>query len=225
MFKLDITHKNTYSEIPQANPLRWRIMYRKGDTLSSQSGILKCKDFFNDIVAYKKAKLTFSIYSFSNKVKFNRDGLYLHLTDLYNYEKFMENIVVVNNKLQEQLKVGLKLFPINETSAVLCIPHKLWKNTYYISMVSMLIRLCNYNIQYTTWESIFDPAAPINTAESAFSAKAKERALKHGFKLPKALQKFWYWAGVANSGDGKKVIPSVVHNNGVSSWNQWMEKQ
>ena len=64
MFKLTIKHKQTYGEIPQANPLRWRIMYREKKELVSQSALIKCKDFFNDVVAWKNAQAEIKIYGF-----------------------------------------------------------------------------------------------------------------------------------------------------------------
>jgi len=43
-----------YAEMPQPNPLSWRIMHKRGDTLVSQSCPIRCKDFFNDVVAWKQ---------------------------------------------------------------------------------------------------------------------------------------------------------------------------
>jgi hypothetical protein len=223
MFKLNITHKNGYNEIDQPNPLRWRIMLREKDVLHSQSGLIKCKDFFNDIVAFKQANLKFSIYNFSNEVKFNRHGLYFHLTHIHDTAMFCENLIIVNDRLQQDLKTTVKFWIQEDGSVVVLIPNKLWKNTYYISLVSMMIRLCNYKVQYDSWDSIFAKDAPINRIESAFSHAAKKRTHENGFVLPKQLRTFWYWAGkMANSNDGKKVMPSVVHNNGVTSWSHWM---
>ena len=56
MFKIKNTHKITYSEVGQPNPLRWRIMLRRKDTLHSQSGLIKCKDFFNDVEIHDSGK-------------------------------------------------------------------------------------------------------------------------------------------------------------------------
>lgn len=224
MFNLKIEHNNTYNEIGQPNPLRWRVMLRKNNTMHSQSGLIKCKDFFNDIVAFKQAKMEFSIYHFSNAVKFNREGLYLHLTELYDVDQFCDNMDIVNDKLYEQLKVEVGIWPRADGSAIVLIPNKLWKNTYYISLVSMLIRLCNYKVDYTSWDSIFKHDAPINMIENAFTPKAKARVKQQGFVLPRGYRTYWFWAGKnCHSKDGKKVMPSVVHNNGVSSWNQWLE--
>lgn len=218
MFKLNITHDSSYGEVSQPNPLRWRIMHRQKDTLHSQSNLIKCKDFFNDIVAWKRAKHKFTIYGFTNDVKFNRDGLYFHLTNIANLEQFCNNLVHVQERLQKDLGVLMQLHPQEDKTMVIVIPHKVWKNTFYISMLSMMIRCCNYNVSYTCWEDIFDEKAPINRAEHAFTPKAKAYAKQHGFLLPKEYRKFWYFCGDVHSNDGKKPMATVVHNNGVCSW-------
>lgn len=223
MFKLNITHTNSYNEIPQSNPIRWRIMYKSKDTLNSQSGLLKCKDFFNDVVAYKNSKKEFSIYNFSNKVKFNREGLYVHLTEIANCEMFCNNLAVVNARLYKDLKTFLNYECLEDGSVVVCIPHKLWRTTYYISLVTMAIRLCNYKMAYDSWESMFDKKAPAITTESAFTQQAIKYVTKKGFRIPVKLRKMWFWAGDKyHSGNQEKPMASVIHNNGVSSWVQFL---
>lgn len=224
MFKLNITHKNTYSEIGQSNPLRWRIMHKEGDVLSSQSGLLKCKDFFNDVVAYKRAKLAFKIYYFDNQIKFNREGLYIHLTAIDNQERFCNNLGIINVRMGSDLQTHFNFVKMDDGSVVICIPHKLWKNTYYISLLSMMIRLCNYKTEYDSWESFFAKNAPINKVETAFTEKAKAFACEKGFRLPVKLRKLWFWAGDNyHSGNQEKPMGSVIHNNGVSNWVQFLK--
>lgn len=226
MFEIKILKKHNaqYNEIPQPNPLRWRIMYRKGDVLTSQSCLIKCKDFFNDVVAWKKAKKAFVIYNFKNNVKFNREGLYLHLTEVGEMDTFVNNLYRVNQRIFDDLKVILRYTVMDDHSIVVIIPNKLWNNTYYISLVSMMIRLCNYNVKYDNWSSFFDDNAPINTAEEAFTDAAKAFTQKNGFKLLTKYHKLWYnstdgW----NSASGKELIGSIIHNNGVCDWVRSME--
>ena len=223
MLELKLTHKNTYAEIGQANPMRWRLLHKRKGVFYSQSGLIKCKDFFNDVVAWKRAKQKFSIYSFSNKVKFNRDGMYFHLTSISNDLLFKHNLDVLNTRIKEDLGVEISYFKHTDTSAVICIPHKLWKNTYYISLVSMMIRLCNYDKQYETWGDFFDEKAPLCTIETAFSKKTREYTKENGFKIPANLRKFWFWAGKDyHSGNQVKPMGSVIHNNGVNNWVQFL---
>ena len=225
MFEVNILkkHKGQYAEIDQPNPLRWRIMHRSKDVLTSQSCLIKCKDFFNDVVAWKKAKKSFTIYGFKNNIKFNREGLYLFLTEIENRELFMNNLEIVQEKLLQDLKDTFA-FSEHEDGIVVLIPHKVFSNTYYISLLTMLIRLCNYNTKYEDWDSIFADDAPINTIEEAFTDKAKTFTQKNGFKLLTKYRKLWYnstdgW----NSLSGKELIASIIHNNGVCDWVKSME--
>jgi hypothetical protein len=224
MFKIVIKNNDNYAEMHQDNPMRWRIMLRKGQTLTSQSGLIKCKDFFNDIVANKQHGMKFKVYNFNNEIKFNKPGLYIHLTEIYNQETFCNNLHALNDKLHEQLNVIVHYVEQQDGSVVIVIPHKLWKNTYYISLVTMMIRLCNYKFKFETWDDFFSDKSPMNTTETAFTAKAKLFAKKHGFKLPHGLNKYWFWAGKEyNSANQDKPMVNIVHNNGVSNWTHFME--
>jgi hypothetical protein len=221
MFKLSITHKNTYSEVAQPNPLRWRIMYRDKNVLSSQSSLIKCKDFFNDLVAWKHGKRKFAIYGFKNDLKFNRYGIYFVLTKISNRDKFFANLDVLNQRLQQDLGTRVSYYKTlrGKDRAIIHIPNPLWQSTYHISLVSMLIRLCNYNYSYEKWEDFYNPDAPMNTADGAFNDKAKAFTKEHGFVLPEAYQKYWYFARYGfNSEKQPNASASVIHNNGCSDW-------
>jgi hypothetical protein len=220
MFKLKNTHKITYSEVGQPNPLRWRIMLRKKDTLHSQSGLIKCKDFFNDVVAWKQGKHRFKIYLFDNKITFNRAGLYFILTGISNREMFLANLDVLNEKIKENLNTKISYYTTaRKSKVVIHIPNPLWENTYYISVVSMMIRLCNYNCVYKKWEDFFHADAPMNTAENAFNPKAKALVLTNGFTIPKVAKGCWYYARFGwTSKSDKPVHGTTVHNNGASDW-------
>jgi hypothetical protein len=223
MFKIKLlkTHNKQYAELDQPNPLRWRIMHRKGDELVSQSSLIKCKDFFNDVVAWKKAKHAFIIYDFKNKIKFNKEGLYVHLTEVG--PLFIQNMSLVIDRLEEDLKVNL-CFWEQEDGVVVLIPHKVFSSTYYISLLSMLIRLCNYNVEYKSWDDFFDAKAPLNTIEGAFTKQAKKFTHKNGFKLLTKYRKLWYNSSNGwNSASNKPLMASVIHNNGVCDWVRSME--
>ena len=220
MFKTKITHKTSYSEVPQPNPLRWRIMYRDKDILTSQSGLIKCKDFFNDMVAYQNAKLKFHIYGFKNDVKFNRYGVYLLLTGIADRDKFFANLDVLNARIEQDLGTKVSYYKASrgKNRAIVHIPKPLWKSTYYISLVTMMIRLCNYNYSYQKWEDFFNKDAPINTVDTAFNDKAKALTKEQGFALPQAKD-YWFFARFGfNSGSNKPMSNSIIHNNGCSDW-------
>jgi hypothetical protein len=219
MFKLNITHEGTYAEIDQNNPLRWRIMHRVKDTMKSQSHIIKCKDFFNDVVAWRMAKKELYIYRFSNKIKFNKYGVWLHLTNIDNMELFLSNMDVVNAKLKEQLDVSVRIEKHSDSELLIMIPSKVWSSTYYISLLSLAIRWCNYNIAYKTWEEMFNIDSPAYKAEDeACNEKTLGFVQKHGFAVDKAKE-LWYNAGHKyNSNSKEPVISSIVHDNGICGW-------
>lgn len=224
MFKITLNTHPTYGEIGQPNPMRWRIMYRNKNTLESQSNLIKCKDFFNDVVAYKQADKQFKMYNFDNKVKFNRFGLYMHLTEIGKVDLFLSNLAVLNERLEQDLDTRVKAFKQGKKQVVIHIPNKLWKNTWYISLVTMLIRCCNYDKAYEKWDDFFAADAPMNTAENAFTPAAKTNAQKIGFKLPAKYTKFWWWSGdVYNSSNKDAFNPSSIHNNGVSAWSNFLK--
>ena len=141
MFKINILkkHKGQYAEIDQPNPLRWRIMHRSKDVLTSQSCLIKCKDFFNDVVAWKKAKKAFVIYSFKNNIKFNKGGVYFHLTEIADRNLFIKNLDIVDVRLEQDLGVSLTVWNDSPTSVVVLIPQKIFNSTYYISLLSMIL--------------------------------------------------------------------------------------
>jgi len=214
-----------YAEMPQPNPLSWRIMHKRGDTLVSQSCPIRCKDFFNDIVAYKNAKYAFSIYSFDNRVKFNKGGLPVLLTNIADRNKFMYNFAVVAIKLDDDLDVDIQTYDVEE-GVVVVIPNKVLKSTYYTSLLTMMIRCCNYDIEYECWDDFFAEDAPMNTVENAFDDDAKIFTKEAGFKLLPKYRKLWYNSTHGyNSASGHELVASIIHNNGVVSWVKSMNEE
>lgn len=228
MFEINILKKHLhtpYAEMPQPNPLTWRIMFRSKDTLTSQSNPIKCKDFFNDVVAYKNGKNEFSIYSFKNKVKFNKDGLYVLLSDIANVDAFMYNLAVVAVKLDSDLGVDIGTYPQPNGEVVIVIPNKVFKTTYYVSLLTMMIRCCNYPVKYESWEDIFNENAPMNTVDKAFDTDAKAYTKTKGFYLKPKFRKLWYNSTSGyNSASEYKICASIVHNNGVCNWVRSMKE-
>jgi len=214
-----------YAEMPQPNPLSWRIMHKRGDTLVSQSCPIRCKDFFNDVVAWKQAKYAFSIYGFDNCVKFNKDGLHVLLTNIADMGKFMYNFAVVAVKLDEDLGVDIQTYDVPE-GVVIIIPNKVLKSTYYTSLLTMMIRCCNYDVDYESWDDFFADGAPMNTVENAFDDDAKAFTKQHGFKLLPKYRKLWYNSTHGyNSASGHDLVASIIHNNGVVSWVKSMKEE
>jgi hypothetical protein len=224
-FKIKIQDNSTYAEEGQKNPLRWKTLFREDTTnFVDQSGWIKCKDFYNDTVAYFKEGSVFSIYSYKNAVKKNDEGVYFLLKYIKDKTSFFKNIEVVNQQLFKDLKCQLGVWDHKDDEMVLCIPNELWETTYRISMITMVVRLCNYGCTYGAWEGLWAPDAPVNKIEHSFTMEAKNNALKNGFLVPEKFQKYWWYCGPEhNSEKVKGQTGGTIHNNGVSNWSMFMK--
>ena len=137
-----IPHQS-FSEIGQKAPLRWALCYKDGDTFQGQHGWWKCKDFLNDVVVYLQTGKEFGIYGFNNVAKINEEGGYLALKHVPVF--FEDNLLLLNEQL---LSMGLE--PIEcfagegEVDKVVLVPTFYWTNTFFISMITSLIRSCVY---------------------------------------------------------------------------------
>jgi len=223
MFNIKIKpeHESTtvYTESGQPNPLRWRIMYREKNTLTSQANLMRCKDYFNDLVALRQGH-AFSVYGFKNDtVKFNKWGLYLLLTDIGKPDQYIENVnKAINVRMKADRGTTLRCWKQGDHSVVIRIPLKLWNDTYTISLVTMLLRVCNNNIDLTCWDDLYAPTSPLNTIERSFTQEAKAITKHLGFKPPIDT---WYWYSSAFNGDkgwNATIGGLTIHNNGCSSW-------
>lgn len=226
MFKIKQTNNSGYCEVPQKNPLRWKTLFREEDgNFSDQSGWVKCKDFYNDTVAFFKEGSVFSIYDYQNKIKKNDDGVYFLLKFIGDKKSFLHNLNVVNVQLFKDLKCSVGYWDQGDDEVVICIPNELWESTYRISMVTFVIRLCNYGNTYNVWDDMWDTMSPAYQIESAFSPAAKENAKKLGFLVPDQFKDYWYFAGPAhNSKVAPKLTGNIIHNNGVTNWSEFMKQ-
>jgi hypothetical protein len=226
MFKIQFQDHTTYAEEGQVNPLRWKTLWKQPDgSFVDQSGWIKCKDFYNDTVAYFKEGSVFSIYGYKNAIQKNEEGVYFLLKFIKDQASFFANLGVVNKQLYSDLGCGMTANIIGEDEVVILIPTELWESTYRISMITMVVRLCNYGVLYTTWDDIWAEKAPVNTVEHAFTQEAKANAKTLGFLVPDQFKDFWYFAGKEyNSKQKPTLTGSVIHNNGVSNWSLYMQQ-
>lgn len=214
-------HQSTtiYTESAQANPLRWRIVHREKNTLTSQASLMKCKDYFNDLVALRLGH-KFSIYGFSNEtIKFNKWGLYIVLTGIAKPDQFIANVDnAINVRMKADVGTTVRCWKQCNDCVVIRIPTKLWTNTYTISLVTMLLRVCNNNIDLTCWDDLYAETSPLNTIERSFTADAKTITKHLGFKPPIDT---WYWYSASYNGQkgwNTTIGGLTIHNNGCSAW-------
>lgn len=182
---------------------------------------MKCKDFFNDVVAALHGK-TFCIYGFdSTKIKINEEGFYVLVNHVTNPESFFHNLNIINERLEKELecKVTWQKVPRKTHAFMLLFPKEVFASTYYVSLLTLLIRWSNYEKSAEKWEDLFT----IGTSHEVVSEfgpitqEAAQYCEEHGFKH-KAAEKYWYYAGKSwNSNVGVSSI-TLVHNNGVSKY-------
>ena len=225
MFKLVLKDNSTYAEEGQKNPIRWKTLFKEQDgSFTDQSGWIKCKDFYNDTVAFFKEGSVFSIYSYQNKIKKNDEGVYFLLKNITERPTFLENIAVVNKRLKEDLGCEVQVWEQDKEHLMFLIPNELWETTYRISMITMVVRLCNYGIAYKTWEDLWDSHAPVYKVEHSFTQDAKNNALKWGFQVPEQFREYWWYCSKEyNSKTKPKTVGGTIHNCGVSTWSAGMK--
>ena len=226
MYKINQTNNSTYAEVGQINPLRWKTLFRENaEVFSDQSGWIKCKDFYNDTVAYFKEGSVFSIYSYQNVIKKNDEGVYFLLNFVKDKALFTKNMEVVNERLKKDLDCQVGIIDIEEKEQlIILIPTALWETTYRISMITMVVRLCNYDFAYKTWEDLWSEDAPANKVESAFSLDAKKNALTLGFLVPEKFTKYWWYCNETyNSVTKPKTTGGTIHNCGCTTWSAGMK--
>ena len=215
----------SYTEVGQTNPLRWKIFRLETDgNFYDESGWLKCKDFFNDWVYTRETKKGMSIYGFSthNHVMKDIDKEKPGYIGLKNLRLgFFENLKVLNSFLPH--KIGIfqdAIWNTGETwkeNPILEIPTYYLKNTYRISLLSLLIRLCNIEIVHSSWKDFV--TYRYNMQDQNLFNSVKELNLWFNFH-PKVEKYIWYCGNSINSETLKnKDAPNYyIHNNGVVNW-------
>jgi hypothetical protein len=228
MLKIKFQDNTTYAEVGQVNPLRWKTLWKQPDgAFVDQSGWIKCKDFYNDTVAYFKEGSVFSIYGYKNAIQKNEEGVYFLLKFIKDKASFFKNMDAVNEQLVSDLGCRVQVLDMDaDDEVVVCIPLELWESTYRISMITMVVRLCNYGVLYKTWDDIWAEKSPVNTVEHAFTPDAKKNAKTLGFLVPDKFKDFWYFAGPEFNSKKAPRPPQdvIIHNNGVSNWSEFMKQ-
>ena len=213
MYKFTPLLKKSYAEIGQENPLRWEILYRDAeDSFVSQSGLIKCKDFFNEIVRKYNTGADSSIYGFNTEgIQLNEEGMYFRMYSTT--PRFEENIErVINTSRDCDKHVTTEKV---DGAVLLFIPRYYWNNTYLLSLVSYYIRCCNCAVELESIDDLWT-----KTKDVAIHNQGKALALKWGLAVPEEYQQYWYFCN-SETNSVKEPSPyatAVVHNNGVMSW-------
>lgn len=206
--------KLTYSEIPQNNPIRWEFLYREGDTFYVESSKIKCRDFFNDVVALFQGAEVSRIYGFDAKAhRYNDEFVYMRLTDVHGKD-FYTNLN--NCLLREQLDQKLPMVEVLQAENTWCIigiPKYYWMSTYLISTLTGIIRACNQKKELPPIKE-WNQALPIDIFAAA-PKKAFESFLTHRLTSPRP--DYWMWYNSAVNSSSKQSM-STIHNCGWIAW-------
>lgn len=225
-YNLKLTNNMTYAEEGQRNPIRWKTLLKHEDgSFTDQSGWIKCKDFYNDTVAFFREGSKFSIYGYQNDIKANAEGVYFLLKYISDKASFLSNLEVLNQQLFKDTGETVGHLDMDEKDQVIILlPPTVWETTYKMSLVTMCIRLCNYGYKYKEWADFWKTEAPVYTIEHSFTEAAKKSAREFAFKVPEKFSKYWWYCGEKyNSEVIKNQTGGTIHNNGVSSWSQYMQ--
>jgi len=229
--ELDGVH--TYSESPQNNKLRWTILFKeeseegKPPIFTAQSSIMKCRDYFNDLVATYRG-IFFSVYRFSNKVKLNADGVWIKLNHLESKKRFLHNLGSINRKAAERgfpPVTGLHNEKLSD-ECLIFLPRVYFECTYFISLLTYLIRIANSRVEVDSYEELIDPDKnPARLADMPF-ATYREKIFELGFQLPSeelAGNPWFLFKDQAANLAATASVGSAIHDNGVYSWHYYMQ--
>ena len=208
-----------YAESMQANPIRYVVYYKNEDgTYRAQTNEFKCKDFFNDMVAWYHG-VKFRRYGMDfREMNLNDEGVYVELRNVK--PQFLDNVKVV---LGEEFKVfGAEVTFENigarRASVMMFIPRKFFSCTYFISYLTVMLRNCNWDVSYTTPDEIFSYSGSDNLLRTS-----KTIMNKWPLKDQPWFTDYWfYYRPEINSSTPwiEGGYDSIVHNNGVVDWSR-----
>lgn len=215
--KFTYNSKGAYSEIGQPNSIRWAILSgTPEDGFVNESSWLKCKDFFNDyVVAYNGGK-RFSIYCFSTeKMTIPAKGVPVYMAVKDVCPSFEHNIKILN------LPQSIEMYEC-EHVFILKLDELYFRSTYNISLLSLMIRLCNIEHKFKDYTEFVEYKEHPKQDQDLW-----DNVVKHNyfFDIPEPLQQYiWYEGPKYNDkvfqGDGYQ-LSSLVHNCGIIAYSKF----
>lgn len=226
--KIIYSHDSTvdYSESTQRNPIRWTLLKSVSqDEYVNTTNEFKCKDYFNDFVAFKHTGKRFRMYGmWSDQATFCLDGgLYVLVNNTTpEFAKNVRNVLkptfkdlwgatVKVTRLKPDELVGRT--PILDHGAcLLWFSPECLVSTFRISLLSLLIRNCNVDFTVHSYEERIDKNFLTDGSipyEYYTALKNKEFAFPEQAEHP-------YYLGPDYEDDGDEKY--YIHNNGVVAW-------
>jgi len=217
------TLRCNYTESSQANPLRW-VMLRQiaEDAYVNTTFEFKCKDYLNDFVINAHGVPEFEIYGMKSTAgETDKDGGFTIL--LRNVTiPLINNVNNVINKefgpvwgvnltfiTDDQLDVqGLDKVP----SVIVKISKEALVSTFRISLISLLIRQCNVDVTYESFDDLVRSRAFQET--SYIEGPYLRVLLEKRYNFPEQEEYFWYSSPKYNSKTTEGYIdPSYYYHN------------
>jgi hypothetical protein len=192
-------------------------------SFTPQSGIIKCKDFFNDLVG-KYYNTSGAIYGFNTtSIKVNEEGVWFLLTNVKS-EWFEKNLngLVFPELAKAFDKPELDVIKQDATSYIVRFSRTIFSSTYYVSLLSYLLRVCSMEMEHKDLASVF-------TLAKETIKDPTGNIVKWGFKLPTSACEYWFYGGPTMNSkthpDIAKTYISVLHNNGIMGWASQYKEQ
>lgn len=204
----------SYMENHQANGIKFCILKAEGDGMfTPQAGWMKCKDFFNDVVA-RYHGIDFEIYRLNNEtIEVADEGMHILLSNIVKQEVFQTNLNYVNEWAAQFDLPPVTYTKGNHPRGLLFVPRPYWNNTYIISLLFYLVRISNITMVIDNWVN-----HPTYSVDNPFGPLYNE-VMKRGFKAP--LDDVWYYGGkiVRERHEKQGVIDKYsIHNSGCAQW-------
>lgn len=207
-----------YSEECQPNLLSWMLMKEvKEGEYENIAGVMKCKDYFNDVAVTLQTGKPIVAYGFTteNLGLDKEKPVSILLTNLTN--SFENNLTVFNKYLDEHILPTIT-YTVVQRGVLIAVDPWYWKNTYRISLLTLIIRLLNVDTKFNSFKEI-ESFKQFNIKDQGKWDKVVAKGIY--FHIPEKWNKFsWYAGGDYNSEKCNDLLglATVIHNNGVLSW-------
>ena len=222
--------KHNYTESGQKNPIRWMVLHQTGENeYENTTDWFRCKDYFNDFVAYKHGHDEFQVYGMTSSWgKFDANGgMYVLVKDtLSGFEHNIQTVIL--NEFTESwgvsihaLKLTPEQVPSIDNAYLLWLSPECFVSTFRSSLITLLLRNCNTNFKFDSFDQRLDRALIL---DGHLSPHAYFMLKEHKYNFPAQAKHAWYCGGRYYPG-GLKVDGGTIHDNGIVSWSEWVDSK
>lgn len=214
--------KPCLSEAGQNNPLRWNLLFRTSEegVYESQTGIFKCKDYFNDIVA-KYQGLSFHAHGLdTTNIQLNEEGTPIELSSLSYTDQLLSNLQVISNEA-EKFELPPLPFKANGKDVLLFIPREYYKSTYIISFLTYCIRISHCPTIFSSFDDLVKNV-DWRALDNPFG-RHYDKIMAERFEPPIKGHTGWEYLGKRFTGTVTQALAEqqfnyAIHNNGCCDW-------